>query len=177
MPEVNQHLIQLSIKNENMNTPSRKWAEDLQRHFSKEDIQMGNRHSKKWSASLIIKKKKCKSQLPRGITSHRSEWPSSKILQSLNAGEGVEKREPPPTLPVGDYCWSLDWQVTLPTDPGWRMPLQHRSVSGDCCLNCSHLKSSPCVYFSCHFLLIPWSASFFVSTDGVSTFRCPVSWT
>ena len=47
MPEVNQHLIQLSIKNENMNTPSRKWAEDLQRHFSKENIHMGNRHSKR----------------------------------------------------------------------------------------------------------------------------------
>ena len=47
MPEVYQHLIQLSIKNENMNTLSRKWAEDLKRHFSKEDIQMGHRHSKR----------------------------------------------------------------------------------------------------------------------------------
>ena len=27
------------------------------------------------------------------ITSHRSEWPSSKSLQTINAGEGVEKRE------------------------------------------------------------------------------------
>ena len=28
-----------------------------------------------------------------GITSHQSEWPSSKILRTINAGEGVEKRE------------------------------------------------------------------------------------
>ena len=28
------------------------------------------------------------------ITSHQSEWPSSKTLQTTNAGEGVEKREP-----------------------------------------------------------------------------------
>ena len=27
------------------------------------------------------------------ITSHRSEWPSSKNLQTIHAGEGVEKRE------------------------------------------------------------------------------------
>ena len=27
------------------------------------------------------------------ITSHWSEWPSSKTLQTINAGEGVEKRE------------------------------------------------------------------------------------
>ena len=27
------------------------------------------------------------------ITSHRSEWPSSNSLQTINAGEGVEKRE------------------------------------------------------------------------------------
>ena len=28
------------------------------------------------------------------ITSHQSEWPSSKYLQTINANEGVEKREP-----------------------------------------------------------------------------------
>ena len=36
---------------------------------------------------------KCKSKLQWDITSHQSEWPSSKSLQTINAGEGVEKRE------------------------------------------------------------------------------------
>ena len=36
---------------------------------------------------------KCKSKLQWDITAHRSEWPSSKSLQAINAGEGVEKRE------------------------------------------------------------------------------------
>ena len=31
--------------------------------------------------------------LNKGITSHQSEWPSSKNLETINAGEGVEKRE------------------------------------------------------------------------------------
>ena len=34
---------------------------------------------------------KCKSRLQWGISSHQSEWPSSKDLQAINAGEGVEK--------------------------------------------------------------------------------------
>ena len=32
------------------------------------------------------------------ITSHWSEWPSSKSLQTINAGEGVEKRKPSCTV-------------------------------------------------------------------------------
>ena len=40
---------------------------------------------------------KCKSK-PRGTISHQSEWLRSKSLQAINAGEGVEKREPPYTV-------------------------------------------------------------------------------
>ena len=36
---------------------------------------------------------KCKSKPQWDITSHWSEWLSSKSLQAINAGEGVEKRE------------------------------------------------------------------------------------
>ena len=37
---------------------------------------------------------KCKSKLQWDITSHWSELPSSKSLQKINAGEGVEKGNP-----------------------------------------------------------------------------------
>ena len=41
---------------------------------------------------------KCKSKPQWGIISHWSEWPSSKSLQTINAGESVEEREPSYTV-------------------------------------------------------------------------------
>ena len=77
--------------------------------FSKEDIQMANKHMKDAQHCSLLEK--CKSKPQRDITSRQSEWPSSKSLQTINAGESVGEKG------MFLHCW---WECKL-IQPIWKM--------------------------------------------------------
>jgi hypothetical protein len=75
-----------------INTPMKKWAHELNREFSKEEVHMASKYMKKCSTSLVIKEMQIKTTLRFHLTPVRMAIMKGNTTR--NAGKDFAKQEP-----------------------------------------------------------------------------------
>ena len=86
----------LQPNSEKMNNPIKKRLKDLNRHFSKEGVQMANKHMQRCSVSLVIGEMQIKTTMSYPFT--LTSIAVIKKTDNSSVGEDMKKLNPPTLL-------------------------------------------------------------------------------